>query len=344
MDEPDAAAGQGRAGAANSGAGGPTGDAPETDNTSRLVLQCAAPVFLQGLGGLAHLSGGDRLAALLTLAILEANVRHVVRDPVLALRYARFESPPPDEIRRPVSVRALAESLSLPYDAARRRVAALEATGVCVRTAKGVYIPNSALTTEANHQALIQGYQAMEALAAGLVSIAPGFDLTGGAPRAAEPSPEGAERLAVRVGVEYVLRFAERLAAVAGDVGQGLVLLAILHHNYAPVFSDPVLARRHGGLSNPPPDDLLAPVSVLALAKTLGQPFETTRRQVNRLIRGRRCVRVAGGVIVSAQAMRTALARRALLAHVGDVQRAYGALARLGLTFGGKSTPSTCDD
>jgi len=344
MDEPDAAAAQDRTGATPSGDGGRSVGAPETDDISRLVLQCAAPFFLKGLGGLAHLSGGDRLTALLTLAILEANVRHVVRDPVLALRHARFDSPPPDEMRRPVNVRALAESLSLPYDAARRRVAALEAAGVCVRTAKGVYIPNSALTTEANHQALIDGYQAMETLAADLSGVAPDFDLTGGAPCAADPPPMGAERLAVRVGVEYVLRFAERLAAIAGDVGQGLVLLAILHHNYAPVFSDPVLARRHGGLSDPPPDDLLAPISVLALAKTLGQPFETTRRQVNRLIRGRRCVRIPGGVIVSAQAMRTALARRALLAHVGDVQRAYGALARLGLTFGGNTTPSAPDD
>lgn len=316
----------------------------EADEVSRLVLHCAAPYFLRGLGDLFHLSGGDPLSALLALAIMEANVRHVVRDPVLALRYAQFDTPPPDDLRRPVTVRALAESLSLPYDAARRRVAALEAAGVCVRTPKGVYIPNAALMTDSNRQALGRSYLALARLAADVQAVAPGFDLTGGASRSPEPAPAPAERLVARISTEYVLRFAERLASVAGDLGQGLVLLAILHHNFEPLYADPELGRRHGGLKSPPPDDLLAPISVLALSRILQQPFETTRRQVNRLIRGRRCERTRGGVIVPARALRAGLARRALLGHLGDLQRTFGALARLGLTFVGNPAPPPAED
>lgn len=333
MEEDEGTGGQGRDGAAD------RPDAGEADEVSRLVLHCAAPYFLLGLGDLTHLSGGDRLSALLALAIMEANVRHVVRDPVLALRYAQFDTPPPDDTRRPVTVRALAESLSLPYDAARRRVAALEAAGVCVRTPKGVYIPNAPLMTEANREALARSYVALAQLAAEIEAVAPGFDLTGGASRPPGPAPAPAERLVARISVEYVLRFAERLASVAGDLSQGLVLLAILHHNFSPLYADPVLGRRYGGLKTPPPDDMLTPVSVLALSRILDQPFETTRRQVNRLIRGRRCERTRGGVIVPAQALQTRLARRALLGHLGDLQRTFGALARLGLTFGGNSDP-----
>ncbi|MDP1875028.1 hypothetical protein [Phenylobacterium sp.] len=293
---------------------------------------------------MAHLSGGDPLSAILTLAILEANVRHVARDPVLALRHAQFDAPPPDSTRRPVSVSALAESLRIPYEAARRRVATLEAAGVCVRTGKGVYIPTAVLITEENRLALAGTFRALESLATEIQAAAPSFDLTGGAPGAPGPPPPAPDRLAARVSAEYVLRFAERLGVVAGDVGRGLILLAILRHNFEPLHRDPALARKYGGLAHLPPDDLLAPVSVLALAGELGQPFETTRRNVNRLIRGHRCARTRGGVIVPARALKTAVARGVLLAHLGDIQRTFGALARLGLTFGGNQPAPTPAD
>ncbi|MDO8901532.1 MAG: hypothetical protein Q7V15_09275 [Phenylobacterium sp.] len=323
----------------------PDGGKPGEPDVARLVLQCAIPFFLSSMKRLEHLSGGDSLSGLLTLGILEANVRHVSRDPVLARRHAQFETPPPDETRRPISARALAASLGVPYDAVRRRVAALEAAGICVRTAKGVYVPSAVLMTEANRGALARSYLAVSQLSREIITLAPGLDLTGGVAAPPDVGPLTApERLAARITVEYVLRFAERLVGAAGDFSRGLILLAILQHNFEPLRQDPVLTRRYGGLKRAPPDDMLAPISVLALAGVIGHPFETTRRHVNHLIGDRLCARTRGGVIAPAAALQSELAQGLMAAHLGDLQRAFGAMARLGLVFDGKQEPPAARD
>ncbi|MEH6675658.1 hypothetical protein [Phenylobacterium sp.] len=301
---------------------------------SRLIIQCAIPHFVQGVATLGHFAGGDPLTGVLALSIIEANVRHIVRDPVLALRYAGVDNPPPDDIRRPISVGALAASFSIPYDAARRRVADLEARGLCRRTTRGVYIPAAALETEANRQALGRSLATVRALAADVRAAAPNFDLTGGAkPMPGITPPTSQERLAARFTAEYVLRFAERLTRTTGDFSRGMILLAILEANYRPLHEDLEVARRYASVRRPPPDDLLAPISVLALSNSLKQPFETTRRNVNVLIQTRRCLRTPKGIVVPAQAFRTRLAHDALTGHVADIQRVFGAMARLGVTF-----------
>ncbi|MDP1617363.1 hypothetical protein [Phenylobacterium sp.] len=309
------------------------GDTGRPD-VSRLIAQCAIPHFVRGVATLEHFGGGDPLTGVLALSIIEANVRHIVRDPVLALRYAGVDNPPPDDIRRPISVRALAASFSITYDAARRRVADLEARGLCVRTTRGVYIPAVALETEINRLALARSLKTVEDLAADIRAAAPDFDLTGGAKPIPGFAPAtSAERLAARFIAEYVLRFAERLTRTTGDFGRGMILIAILDANYQPLREDLETARRYASSRNPPPDDLLAPISVLALSNQLKQPFETTRRNVNVLIRTKRCVRTPKGIIVPAQAFQTSLAREMLTGNVGDIQRVFGAMARLGVTF-----------
>lgn len=312
---------------------GTTQDFDDKD-ASRLILQCAIPHFVQGVATLEHFGGGDPLTGVLALSIIEANVRHIIRDPVLALRYAGVDNPPPDDIRRPISVGALAASFSIPYDAARRRVADLEARGLCRRTTRGVYIPAIVLETEANRQALGRSLATVRALAADIHAAAPDFDLIGGAkPVPGITPPVSQERLAARFTAEYVLRFAERLTRTTADFGRGMILLAILEANYQPLRENLEVARRYASVQRPPPDELLAPISVLALSNALKQPFETTRRNVNVLIRTRRCIRTPKGIIVPAQAFQTRLAREVLTGHLGDIQRVFGAMARLGVTF-----------
>jgi len=311
-----------------------TTQGPACEDVSRLILQCAIPHFVQGVATLEHFGGGDAMTGVLALSIIEANVRHIVRDPVLALRYAGVDNPPPDDIRRPISVGALAASFSIPYEAARRRVADLEARGLCQRTTRGVYIPAAALETDANRLALGRSLATVRALAADVRTAAPNFDLTGGArPAPGITPPVSQERLAARFTAEYVLRIAERLTRTTADFGRGMILLAILDANYQPLREDLELARRYASVRRPPPDELLAPISVLALSNTLKQPFETTRRNVNVLIRTWRCARTPKGIIVPAQAFNTRLARDVLTGHLGDIQRVFSAMARMGVTF-----------
>jgi len=310
------------------------GTTASATDVSRLVMLCSIPHFLRGVRGMSHFGSGDALSAILVLSIIEANLRHLARDPVLALRHAAPDNPPPDEIRRPISVRALAASLRIPYDTARRRVADLEARDQCVRIASGVYVPARALQTRESLAALHETLASTRQLHAVLRAVAPEFDPAGGVKSIPGlVAPVSHERLAARFAGEYQLRYAERLAQTVGDLGRGLILMAIMQANAEPLLADPELTRRHSSADNPPPDDLLAPVPVLSVSTELGIPFETTRRNVHRLIRAGVVRRVRGGVIAPHDFLDLEASRAALTAHLSDLQRSYGSMARLGLVF-----------
>src|SRR5688572_33336373 len=98
---------------------------------------------LAKLGGF----GRDILDALLLCAISQANVAQITRNPELQRAYATLDQPPPDELRRPVSISAVANSLRMPFETARRRIAALKALGVVQTTPRGVIVPAELLNT-----------------------------------------------------------------------------------------------------------------------------------------------------------------------------------------------------
>lgn len=89
-------------------------------------------------------------------------------------------------------------------------------------------------------------------------------------------------RLVMRLLLEFTIASLPHLARWhGGDLVRGIAFLAIAQAN-RPRFSD--LARR-GALSWSGGDAGLKPVSVNSLAASLGLPYETARRQVQRLIR-----------------------------------------------------------
>src|SRR6185295_13738301 len=57
--------------------------------------------------------------------VSSASVATVNQDIRLQLAYATVDRPPPDALRRPVSINAIARSLGLPYETVRRRVVTL---------------------------------------------------------------------------------------------------------------------------------------------------------------------------------------------------------------------------
>src|SRR5262245_29595141 len=102
--------------------------------------------------------GRDMVDALLLVAISQANVAQISRSPELQRKYATLDATPPDELRRPVSVSAIANSLRIPFETARRRIANLTELGAVKAAPRGVIVPASVLdspfyrtTAEANY-------------------------------------------------------------------------------------------------------------------------------------------------------------------------------------------------
>jgi hypothetical protein len=101
--------------------------------------------------------------------------------------------------------------------------------------------------------------------------------------------------------------------ATEGDIMHGVIYAAIQQVSLEPLATNPDLADRYGSLDNTLPDDLRRTISVHALAGSLGMPYETTRRAVERLMdRGlvRRIHR--NGVIATAAGEAGAKTREAL--------------------------------
>lgn len=145
-----------------------------------------------------------------------------------------------------------------------------------------------------------------------------------------EPHGEAPARAAVRAGAEYLLRSLELLGRlVGGQMLTGLVSLALTQANVAHLMAD----GRYADLDDLPPDAERRPVSVLALAASLGLPYETTRRHVEALIRAGHCVRVKGGVITPAVALDTELHRELLIANLANLRRLARELRTVGMEF-----------
>lgn len=133
-------------------------------------LAAAHDVLLTGIEFHAHRfqSWTDMVLA---NAILCANARPFTYDRDLALAYADFGQPAPEQLRRPVSTGAVARALGLPPSTAHRRVAAMIQEGVLVRRARGVMMADAVLTDPAriedSRTAMLHTRQILIRLAAG---------------------------------------------------------------------------------------------------------------------------------------------------------------------------------
>jgi DNA-binding Lrp family transcriptional regulator len=264
-------------------------------------------------------AGGDLLQPLLLTAILEANQALINQDPALQRVYGDLETSAPDELRRPVSVNAVAESLSLPFETVRRRVRALARQGLCVVTPRGVYVPNAAVTS-AGYNAIQRGrYERLKAFHDTAVRLG-----VVGAPSAVSP-PRAAPpiRAADRALAEYMLRVSDRLMALTGGVIDGVVFLELARSNLAPL-SEQDLAR-------PDLSERLAPIRTLPLARRRGLPRETTRRHVFELEARGFCKRDSRGLRASAPPAAWPKIRALLTENLANVQRLFARLNQLGV-------------
>ncbi len=141
-----------------------------------------------------------------------------------------------------------------------------------------------------------------------------------------------AERLIVRLAIDYLVRWARRMA----DHHEGDLLQALV---YATAFQT---ATDHlDGTAAPGRSDA---ISIYALALALGQSRETVRRKVKRLAATGWLEETPGGVRASAAELETARGRR-LAADIAQLTRELlGGLAGLGMPVSGAAAPGAPRD
>ncbi|HET6972273.1 MAG TPA: Lrp/AsnC family transcriptional regulator, partial [Phenylobacterium sp.] len=153
------------------------------DRLSRLSFAFLLDEVINGIAGL------EPLEALLMLAINQANIIPLTRDPDARARYGQLDAPAPDHERRPVSINAIAGSLGLPFETVRRRIKRLAETGVCLASREGVVVPAAFMLSPgyvrsvlAAHERLRRFY--LELKGAGLVGSLPqaAYSLEGSVP------------------------------------------------------------------------------------------------------------------------------------------------------------------
>jgi DNA-binding Lrp family transcriptional regulator len=111
---------------------------------ARVVMGISAEYILRGMKLLAE-TYGDIRAGVVAQTIVTANTAHLDARTGEGWRYAGIDESPPDEVRRPISIARLAESLGLPYETARQQVGRMIDAGVCRRVDGGLIVPQAVL-------------------------------------------------------------------------------------------------------------------------------------------------------------------------------------------------------
>ncbi len=107
----------------------------------RAVSVLVTGYVLRAVVDAVDLHGADFLHTVLYATVITMNVPHITHDRQLAWRYADASSGPPDEMRRPVTVRAVAERIGVPYETTRQNLMRLIERGDLARVPGGLIAP-----------------------------------------------------------------------------------------------------------------------------------------------------------------------------------------------------------
>jgi hypothetical protein len=111
---------------------------------SRLSMDYVVSIYSAILRGSRH----DPLDALILCTVAVANVAHLNADRALSQTFAEIDQPEPLEIKRPISRNAVALSLGLPYETARRRIEKLLDQGALLEVEGGLIGANEEASPE----------------------------------------------------------------------------------------------------------------------------------------------------------------------------------------------------
>ncbi|HEX3700968.1 MAG TPA: hypothetical protein VHV27_09875 [Phenylobacterium sp.] len=268
---------------------------------------------------------GDILDPLILTTVLEANLALVNQDPELQRRFGGVEAPPPDELRRPVSISAVAASLRLPYETVRRRLGRMASRGACEISRRGVVVPASVVSDPLYLMLAAARYERLKRFYFDLKALGAMAGVGGGSariPALAEPPI----RIGNRVISEYMLRVMDTIMRRVGDPLTGLILLEMARANAEHLATEAV------DVEGPVADAVRRPIRTLALAKRLGLPSETVRRHVATLEAGGFCRRIEGGRLAALEQLGQGEAGgHGLADNLMNVQRLFAKLASLGV-------------
>ncbi len=278
-----------------------TGAPPPQRFTTRVLLDFITAVIARSARSVnGHLGHGLTLSA-----IQHANVEHLSRDPHTSWAYAYVA--PPDSERRPISVHALAETLSSSPETTRRHVDALVAAGLCVRLpGQGVIVPAGHFDTPSTTEQRGHLVTRFASLISELRRVS--FPLEARRPNAEpfrarlsdSPPPEF---LIGRGVTHFVLRVILDGIPVHGDYTTGVLFCMVMVENTRHFTYDPEVAWRFASAEQAPPDSLRRPAAARSIATALGMPYTTARRRLNRMVESGRLECRDGGYIVPNRAM-----------------------------------------
>ena len=119
-------------------------EAAEAAAVARIVSRLSSEYILRSLQLLVE-AYGDIRTGMIAQTIVTANTAHLDTRTGEGWRYAGIDETPPDEVRKPISIARLAESLDLPFETTRRHVQRLIDAGMCIRVEGGLIVPKAVL-------------------------------------------------------------------------------------------------------------------------------------------------------------------------------------------------------
>ena len=318
----------------------PAMGAPTAGPPQRLVTRIVLEFMIDVLAMATRAHGGDIKAMVVFMAIQHANIEGVAVDPERAAG-ADLD----DDLRRPITTHALAQSVSLPPETCRRYVQRLLAAGYCRRLDdRGLIVPAAVMAHAPFAGAIDSTLAAFVRMLTALRAV--DFDVLAAAAahhRLADPAvtlPPEAMRFALWAIMNgYVMRvLLDGIENHERDFVRGLIFVTVMAINVQSITNDVGEAWRYADADTSPPDDMRAPASVQAVAGRLGIPYETTRQHLIRMTDIGRAQRRPGGFIIPESVNRDPRYVRMGLNLYLRLLRAVNQLDRLGFNVAGTVT------
>lgn len=267
----------------------------------------------------------DLTDAVLATVIIQVNTADVRNQPPLQAAY--LDAPPPDSLRRPATIKAVAESLNLPFETVRRRINALAADGFCRFVEGGVIVPSEVLAEPRYAVRSDLYYARLRDFYYQLIDLG----LLEALPPPAVSLPDGLVpvRPVSRLVGAFILRVVEAIAPI-GEFLDGIVMLEVFRSNTAH-FPNDLLGQEGFEAQDMVSDDLRAPISIAVLAKRVGAPRETVRRHVAGLLAREFLERRRTGLIVPSLTLSRAPVLPSLITASSNLNRLFSALAQQGV-------------
>ncbi|MDO9223739.1 MAG: hypothetical protein Q7U20_08530 [Caulobacter sp.] len=235
---------------------------------------------------------GDFLRAVVYMASIQAS-----RAPL------RGEGNP--EPARVFSVRAIAQSMAIPYETTRRKIAELEAAGLARRVgSRGYTVAPAVFEGEAYRAECDATWRALQRLIIDLRALNFDFSAFAGGSSLTAVRDLGQADLADAAAVlvnDFQLRVLETGIQPHGSMLDAAIISTLILTNAELLTHDPELAQQYSGAATPPPDHLRKPATITEVATALGLTHETVRRRFNRYCQLGWARRVTGGYLMTVE-------------------------------------------